>query len=156
MVLTRERVSVALLLPLRLYTGWVFMTAGLSKAFNHWLDRPQLANVLDEWIAKGLPYRFFVPFLRGVVLPHDRLFAAMIVIGEIAVGVALLAGLLTRVAALVGLLLVTMFLLGRGDGLSANATAPFLLILVTLALTRPGRALGLDAALAGKVPRWLA
>jgi thiosulfate dehydrogenase [quinone] large subunit len=151
----RERVSLALLVPLRIYTGWVFMTAGLGKLFNHWLDRPQLASVLDGWIAEGKTYRFFVPFLRGVVLPHDKLFSVLVVVGEITVGVALLAGAFTRVTALVGFFLVTMFLLGRGDGISANSTAPFLFITLTLALTRAGRSLGLDAALAGKVPRWL-
>jgi len=151
----RERVAVAFLLPLRLFTGWVFMTAGLSKLFAGWLDKPELAHVLSGWLAQGLPYRFYAPFLRNVVLPHAKVFSVLIVFGEIAVGVALLAGLFSRLAALGGLVLVTAFLLGRGDGASANATAPFIAMTITLALTSPGRALGLDGALRGKVPGWL-
>jgi thiosulfate dehydrogenase [quinone] large subunit len=78
-----------------------------------------------------------------------------VVISELLVGAALLAGLFTRVAAAWGLFLVTFYLLARGDGAEPNPTAPFLVILVTLMLTHTGRALGLDAALGEKFPRWL-
>jgi thiosulfate dehydrogenase [quinone] large subunit len=154
-LLTKER-SVLPLLPLRLFTGWVFLTAALSKISSGWLDGGDpLVKVLTGWIKEGRPYSFFVPFLDGTVIPHAATFAKLTAFGELAVGVALLAGLFTRIAAVAGLLLVTTFLLGRGDGFSANPTAPFLFILITIALTNPGLAFGFDAALRGKVPRWL-
>ena len=80
----------------------------------------------------------------------------MVALGELLVGAALLAGLFTRFAGAIGVVLVGNFLLGRGDGFGVNNTAPWVLMMLTIMLTAPGRTLGLDAALRGKVPRWLA
>jgi thiosulfate dehydrogenase [quinone] large subunit len=153
--LTKER-SVLPLVPLRLFTGWVFLTSSLSKISTGWLDGGDpLVKVLAGWIKEGRPYGFFVPFLEHTVIPHAASYAKLTTFAELGVGVALIAGLLTRPAAAVGVLMITTFLLGRGDGMSANPTAPFLLILITIAVTNPGLALGFDAALRGRLPRWL-
>jgi thiosulfate dehydrogenase (quinone) large subunit len=150
-----ETSRVAYLLPLRLFTGWVFLTSALSKISAGWLDNPELARTLNGWIREGRPAAAFLPFLRDTVLPHQAFFSKLIVFGELGVGVALLAGFLTRFAAGAGTLLVLAYFLARGDGLSANPTAPFLAILITIALVNPGRTLGVDGALRGKIPRWL-
>jgi thiosulfate dehydrogenase [quinone] large subunit len=151
----REQIWIAAVLPLRLVTGWMFLMESLGKLMNHWLDEPKLAGILEGWIRDGKPYGVYLPFLRGVVLPHAHLFSWLVVVGEMAVGAALLAGLLARPAAAAGALLVLNYMLGRGDGLAPNPTAPMLFILITLFLTRPGRTLGLDGALRGKLPQWL-
>lgn len=151
-----EQTRIAFLLPLRLFCGWVFLNSGVHKLSDGWLGSGQLAEVLGEWLKSGKTYSFYAPFLRDVVLPHADLFARLIALGELLVGAALLAGLLTRLSALVGLILVGNFLVGRGDGLAANGTAPMMVMLLTVMLTAPGRTLGLDAALRGRLPRWLA
>jgi thiosulfate dehydrogenase (quinone) large subunit len=151
-----EQTRVSYLLPLRLFCGWVFLNASLTKLGHGWLTQPELAKVITGWLAEGKPYSFYAPFLRAVVLPHAMTFGAMVALGELCVGAALLAGFVTRAAAAGGVLLVGSFLLGRGDGLGANATAPILIMCITIMLTSPGRTLGLDAALRGKLPRWLA
>ncbi|HZS41936.1 MAG TPA: DoxX family protein [Polyangia bacterium] len=151
----REQTWVAALVPMRIVTGWLFLMASLQKLMGHWLDEPKLQGILEGWIKEGRPYGFYAPFLAHVALPHAKLFSCLIVGGELSVGAALLAGLFTRPACTGGLLLVLNIFLGHGDGLSLNATALSLLILFTLLLTHPGRTLGLDAALRGKVPRWL-
>lgn len=150
-----EQTRVSYLLPMRLFCGWVFLNAGLTKLANGWLTQPELAKVITGWLHDGKPYSFYAPFLRSVVLPHAMTFSAMVALGELCVGAALLAGLFTRVAAAGGVMLVGNFLLGHGDGLGANNTAPILVMCVTMILTSPGRSLGLDAALRGKLPRWL-
>lgn len=150
-----DQARIAYLLPLRLFCGWVFMNAGLSKLVGGWLSGPQLHDTVASWLRDGRPYHFYAPFLRDVVLVHAARFAMLVSFGELLVGAALLAGLFTRAAALAGILLVGNFLLARGDSLAANDTAPMLVLLVTALLTNPGRALGLDAALRGRVPRWL-
>ena len=150
-----DRARIAYLVPLRLFAGWVFLNAALSKLAGGWVGGPQLHDIIAGWLRDGRPYHFYAPFLRAVVLPHASTFALVIALGELLVGAALLAGLFTRLAAIGGLLLVGNFLLGRGDGLGNNDTAPMLVMLLTVALTNPGRALGLDAALRGRVPRWL-
>jgi thiosulfate dehydrogenase [quinone] large subunit len=150
-----EQTLVAFLLPLRLYAGWVYLVASLSKMAGGWLSQPTLRSIVEGWLAGGKPYGFYAPFLQKVVIPHATLFTVLVVIGELLVGIGLLAGVLTRAAAVLGILLTLNFLLGRGDGAGANSTSPFIAVLLTLVLTRPGRVLGLDAALEHKLPRWL-
>jgi thiosulfate dehydrogenase (quinone) large subunit len=150
-----ELTRVVFLLPLRLFCGWTLLNTGLQKLSGGWLAGPQLHEIVSGWVRDGKPYGFYVPFLRGVVLPHAHLFAMLVSFGELLVGAALLAGLFSRWAALAGLILVGSFMLGRGDGVGANSTAPLVIMMLTMLLTAPGRALGLDAALRGRVPRWL-
>src|SRR5438067_12265112 len=146
---------IAFLLPLRLFCGWTLLNTGLKKLAAGWLSRPELANSIEGWLREGKPYGFYAPFLRSVVLPHAHVFAILVSCGELLVGAALLAGLFSRIAAAGGVLLTLNFMLGHGDGIGANDTAPWVIMMVTLMLTSPGRTLGLDAALRGRLPRWL-
>lgn len=143
------------LLPVRIFVGWVFLRASLVKLTGGWLAGHKLGPIIEGWLADGRPYGFYAPFLRNVVLPSEHTFGALVTCGELVVGATLLAGLFTRVGALVGVALATSFLLGRGDGAEANATAPFIAMTLTLLMGHSGRALGLDAALADRVPPWL-
>lgn len=151
-----EQTRIAFLLPLRLFCGWIFLNSGVHKLSAGWLRTDELSAILGEWLKDGKTYPFYVSFLRDVVLPHAHLFARLVSLGELLVGAALLAGLMTRLAAFVGLVLLANFLFGRGDGLSANGTASLAVMMFTMILTAPGRTLGLDAALRGRLPRWLA
>ena len=109
--------------------------------------------------AAGNPIGWYKDFLETVVLPHATLFATLQTIGEIAVGVGLLLGLMTRLAAPVGLFLALNF------GLATQWMSPnqqgFHLVLVTsmliFLLTGAGRTWGLDAWLSrARRMRWLA
>jgi thiosulfate dehydrogenase [quinone] large subunit len=151
----RERILVVTVLPLRLFAGWVFLMEALSKLSTGWVQGGKLATLVGGWLQSGKSYGFYAPFLRTVVLPHASLFGWLVAGGELLVGAALLAGLFARWAALGGLVLTLNYLLARGDGAGANPTAPFVAICLTLLWAHPGRALGLDAALRGKVPDWL-
>jgi len=92
------------------------------------------------------PLLFYQRFLAGVVLPHATVFAHLTACGEAAVGVGLTLGLLTPVAAGLGLFLVTSYGLAtqwmspeqRGFHLLLAAT------MVTFVLARAGRTWGLD------------
>jgi uncharacterized membrane protein YphA (DoxX/SURF4 family) len=150
----REQTLIVYLVPLRLFSGWVFFMAALQKLAGGWLDHPRLYGVVVDWMRTGKPYGFFLPILR-LVTSFPTLFTWLLVLSELLIGAALLAGLFTRAAALWGLLLMILILFGRGDGIGPNPTSPFVAILLTLALTHTGRTLGLDAALSDKVPRWL-
>ncbi len=151
----RETTLLAVLLPIRLFAGWVFLRASIVKLAGGWFDHPKLQAIVEGWLQDDKPYSFFAPFLRSVVLPNAQLFGRMVALGELAVGCALLLGLVTRAAAAGGLFLTLMFLLARGDGLDGNPTAPFVVMMLTLLLSHSGRTLGVDAALAHRLPRWL-
>lgn len=151
----RETVALWMLLPLRLFVGESLIRAGLGKIANRWLSEARMELVVNGWLAQEKPPHFYESFLRSVVIPHHHLFAVLVVTGEIAVGSALLLGLFTRPAAAIGLFMTLNFFFGQGEGLTANSSAAYVVMLLTLALVPTGRALGLDALLRGKVPRWL-
>jgi uncharacterized membrane protein YphA (DoxX/SURF4 family) len=145
----------AALLPVRLFAGWVFLRASLMRLAGGWLDQPRVVAPVEAWLQSGHTYGFFAPFIRTLVLPHGQFWSVVVSVSELFIGAALLAGFITRAAALGGFLLTLAFLLVRGDGLDANPTAPFVFIFATLMLAHSGRTLGLDAALADRLPRWL-
>ena len=151
----KETVALWMLLPLRLFVGESLVRAGLGKIVNRWLTDAGLELTINGWLAHEKPAHFYQGFLRDVVVPHYHLFAWLIVVGEISVGCAMLLGLFTRPAAVVGLFMTLNFYLGQGETLTANTSAAYLAMLLTLAIVPAGRALGADAFLKGKVPRWL-
>jgi uncharacterized membrane protein YphA (DoxX/SURF4 family) len=149
------REASAALLPVRLFVGWVFLRGALLRLADGWLDHPRVVPYLEGWLANGQMHGFFAPFVRHLVLPYGQTWSIVIAVSDLLIGGALLAGFLTRAAAFGGFLLALAFLLARGDGLDANQTAPLLFMCATLMLAHSGRTLGMDAALADRVPRWL-
>ena len=147
-------VAIALL---RIAVGLYFAKALVTKLTVAWvggfLPLPQASA---RWVAamphivakqaSANPLLFYQQFLDGVVLPHATLFAHLTACGEAAVGVGLTLGLLTPVAAGLGLFLVTSYGLAtqwmspeqRGFHLLLAAT------MVTFVLARAGRTWGLD------------
>jgi len=141
--------------PARLYTGYILLKFGLAK-FTGGFGGTGLHETLTQW-AEGPAYRFYVPFLQAVAIPHAALFAHLVTLGEIAVGALLLAGCATRLAALGGLFLCVNFVFATGAPLlSTEQPVVFCLLLVTIFATAAGRVLGLDVFLKGRLPAWVA
>jgi uncharacterized membrane protein YphA (DoxX/SURF4 family) len=100
------------------------------------------------------PLAFYKQFLDGTVLPNSNLFAQLTAWGETVVGLGLTLGLLTGLASLVGLMLVTNY------GLATQWMSPgqqgFHLVLFFLMLafffSRAGRTWGLDGWIARRKP----
>lgn len=101
------------------------------------------------------PIAFYKHFLEGTVLPNSNLFAHLTAWGETVVGIGLTLGLLTGVASLVGLVLVTNY------GLATQWMSPgqqgFHLVLFFLMMAfifaRAGRKWGIDGWLARRKPQ---
>ena len=85
--------------------GTQFTTGG---GFQYWINR---------FLADGA-YPFMVPVLKNFVLPHATIIAFLVAYGEMAIGIALVLGLLVRTASLCGLIYMTSLLL------SANYPGP--------------------------------
>jgi thiosulfate dehydrogenase [quinone] large subunit len=100
---------------------------------------------------------FYKQFLEGTVLPNSSVFAQLTAWGETVVGLGLTLGLLTGLASLVGLFLVTNY------GLATQWMSPgqqgFHLVLFFLMLAfffaRAGRTWGIDGWLARRKPNSL-
>lgn len=135
----------------RIGTGAVFLAAGYGKATGQFV-RGVFATAASDMAKHSWP--FWASFLRSVVLPHAALFAWVVALSEAAVGLGLLFGLLTRIAAAGGALLVFAILLGQSyvpgsswdNWVTAGITSRFaLLLLVLLAAVPAGTTWGLDA-----------
>ena len=107
-------------LPIRLFLGFAWLEAGWHKATGGgWLDGGSaLAGYWQGAVAipeKGRPpisfewYRDFINFLLSG--HHEGWFAVLITFGEMAVGIGLILGALTGIAAFFGALMNMSFLL---------------------------------------------
>jgi thiosulfate dehydrogenase [quinone] large subunit len=96
--------------------------------------------------AAGNPVDWYRSFLEGTVLPNAALFATLQTYGEIAVGIGLVLGLLTGLAALVGLVLALNY--GLATQWMTFGQQGFHVVLVTSMIillgSRAGRLWGVD------------
>ena len=130
--------------PARLYTGYFFVRYGLEK-LGSGFDGEALRQTLTEWSGRT-PYDIYLPFLQTVAIPYAGIFAILVILGELAVGTALLVGAATRLAAVGGLFLSLNFLLASGAPLlSVEEPVVFTILLLTIYATAPGRTLACPA-----------
>jgi thiosulfate dehydrogenase (quinone) large subunit len=109
--------------------------------------------------AAGNPVGWYKDFLDTIVSPHASLFAMLQTYGEVAVGVGLVLGLLTGLAATVGLFLALNYGLAT-QWMSFGQQGFHLLLVTSMVLflaTRAGRVWGVDRWLVkpARRARWL-
>jgi uncharacterized membrane protein YphA (DoxX/SURF4 family) len=105
---------------LRVSVGVLFLIFGQYKVFG---TQFTLHGGFQFWINKFLQdgaYPFMIPVLRGFVLPHATAIAFLVAYGELAIGLALVFGLLVRPASVFGLI-YTLTLLFSSNYPGANA-----------------------------------
>ncbi len=140
--------------PLRLYLGAAFLSAASNKiGSGKWGNWP-------DWMAGTIQTRlpevpsFYQPILTGIILPHVHLFAPVVAVTEAVIGLALLLGAATRLAAVVGILLVlNYFLLDGVPAVGVSNDLAFAFGLLIVFQTRAGRSAGLDALLGQRWPQ---
>jgi thiosulfate dehydrogenase (quinone) large subunit len=145
-------------LIVRLYMGYQFLTAGLEKVFGMdytigstfntavqgggWIFNrqvplgTQMAGFAKGAIGKAAGDHpavqgWYADFLKNVVAPNAGFWAFLISFGEVAVGVGLIVGLLTGIAAFFGLFMNLNFLLA--GTVSVNPILGVLGIFIVLA-----------------------
>jgi uncharacterized membrane protein YphA (DoxX/SURF4 family) len=91
--------------------GVFFLFMGLDKIA--WFgDHGLLTRQLQDWLGNApAPSRWY---LQTIAIPGAPVFARLVLVGELAVGLALLCGLQVRLAALAGLLMVLNFHFAMG------------------------------------------
>lgn len=148
----------AALVMLRVYVGIVFLVAVTPKIKAKPSFTPRLVAFLQH-VALTDGHPFYQQFVSSVVIPHAALFATLVMAGELFVGLALVTGTATRLAALCGMLLTFNYMMAKGMWFwtPASNDAAFFFISLALFLTAAGRTCGLDRRLAARwpnVPLW--
>ena len=144
----------------RVLVGAVWLNGGVEKLLNP--DFPgQFAASLEAGGFVSVAPPFFRGFMNGYVVPNAELFAQLVRAGELTLGIALIVGLLTNLAAVgsVGLSAVIMLSQG-GVGLGTGLGAPELLTLnvlvalisVVILLSPAAKELSVDSRLARRSP----
>jgi thiosulfate dehydrogenase (quinone) large subunit len=145
------------ILILRLAIGGLFLSLGYGKIHEGWLTSPEslnssLNNLHQHAAGPQLGY------LDNVAIPYTALWSKLMAIGETAVGISLLLGLLARLSSLVGIIMVLNFHAATGNLFSLNFFgSPWACLLLAgllvLFLARAGRWGGVDALLSKSNPK---
>lgn len=97
------RRNAAALAGLRIALGCLFLIFAQYKVFGtQFTMHGGFAWWINRFLHDGAAYPFIIPVLRRVVLPHATLIAFLVAYGELAIGLALLLGIVVRVASVFG------------------------------------------------------
>ena len=139
--------AVWLWLVIRLYMAYIYLPAGWEKITSgKWLfgDGAPIMGLVNGAIASDGTPQWYVSFLQNVVTPLAGLFATLVALGEFAIGLGLLVGLLTGIAGFFAAFLSGNFVLA--GALGSNPLLVLVGVLLALAWKNAGW-IGLD--------RWL-
>jgi thiosulfate dehydrogenase (quinone) large subunit len=144
----------------RVLVGALWLNGGIEKLLNPDFPR-QFADSLAAggFVSQAPP--FFRGFMQGTVVPNAELFAQLVRAGELTVGIALLLGFLTNLAAIGSIALSISILLSAGGvrlgtGLGApefiNINVLVALISLVILLSPAAKGFALDSGLARRSP----
>ena len=145
----------------RILIGAVWLNGAIEKLLSPSFPRQFAASLnAGGYISQAPPW--FQDFMRGTVVPNAELVAQLIRFGELALGLALLLGLLTNLAAIGSIVLSLVILVSQGGVQLGTGLGPpeFLdinllvaLISLVILLSPAAKALSLDTALVHRSPR---
>ncbi|KKK38738.1 Crp/Fnr family transcriptional regulator [Mesobacillus campisalis] len=142
--LRENKIAAGILLAIRLFLGFAWMTAGWGKLTGGFDASGFLKNAIANPVTGpdgNAVYGWYVNFLESFALPNIDLFNFLVPLGEFLVGLGLILGALTTAAAFFGLVMnFSFFLAGT---VSHNPTDIFLGAIILFAGYNAGR-YGLD------------
>ncbi len=121
-------------LIIRLYLGCVWLMAGWHKIFDEAWTGSKAGAAVSGFVQGALAKAeeggdvsgWYASFLESIVLPNAKLFSYLVAYGEVLVGLGLIVGLLTGIAAFFGGLMNVSFLFA-----GTLSTNPLLFVLAT-------------------------
>lgn len=144
----------AVLAVIRILTGIVWLIHGWGKISSPQWAAPNgnCARFLSDMLnGTSGPYH---DFITGFVLPHITVFATLVAWGETLTGVALVVGLMTRLAGAIGPFLLLNYWLahaGYADLQGYSGLEPTTALLTAINLVLPtGRVFGIDGMIAAR------
>ncbi|WP_128894954.1 DoxX family protein [Longirhabdus pacifica] len=139
----RENVYASIiLLVVRVYLGWEWLSAGWGKVTKEF----DATFFLQDAVTKAEGERptvqsWWASFLEGFAIPNVELFNFLVAWGEVLVGIALIAGIFTTFAGLMGIIMNFAYLFSGTT--STNPQMVLLTIFILVAGANAGR-FGLD------------
>jgi thiosulfate dehydrogenase [quinone] large subunit len=135
-------------LAIRVWLGIMWIQAGWAKLFgaeNAYFLHHNGAGVAG-FAAHGTPaYSWWGSFLHGFVVPNAGSIGVLVAVAEFAIGVALVAGLFTRIAALGSLALLFTYVM---SGTASVCAFYALCAIVVLTMWRTSSWIGIDGLIA--------
>ncbi|CAM3926373.1 DoxX family protein [Mesobacillus zeae] len=142
--LRENKIAAGLLLVIRLFLGYSWLTAGYGKLTGGFDASGYLKGAIANPV-KGpdgnVIYGWYVSFLENFALPNIDIFNTIVPIGEFLVGLGLILGCLTTAAMFFGLVMNFAFFLA--GTVSHNPTDLFLGAIILFSGYNAGR-FGLD------------
>jgi len=120
-------------LVLRIYVGWEWLLAGWEKIMSPSWVGPQAGSAITGFLMGAMKKTgglhpdvqgWYGLFLKDVVLPNTGIFSYIISFGELAVGIGLILGLFTGIAAFFGAFMNMNYLFA-----GTVSTNPFLFVI---------------------------
>jgi len=157
------------LVLLRIYVGALWLIEGINKIQQGWLDPSKIFIITTSDVsgatakageaataAQALqpllkePPAFYKWFMDTFVAPHAFLFQAMVVLAEVAIGLALIAGLFTALASAGSIFLALNFILSA----MADKSILWYIFSAIALMGGAGRAFGLDYYVIPWIKNW--
>jgi len=123
-------------LIVRVYLGWQWLEAGIEKLHNPAWTGPAAGSALSGFINGAIAKTagahpdvqgWYASFLKAAVLTHPAAWSYVVAWGEALVGVALILGIITGIAAFFGLFMNLNYLLA-----GTVSTNPILFVIAVL------------------------
>lgn len=110
--LRNHSISAGVLLFLRVYLGWTWLTLGWGKITGDFHAGGYLQGSVANPVLQGeaLVYPNYVAFLEKFAIPNADLFSTMVAWGEFLVGLGLILGVFTSAAAFFGVMMNFAFM----------------------------------------------
>ncbi len=128
---------------LRIFLGYYFLNTAINRVDGGYLDQPQLAAQINEWVPLSVAPEIIKEFLEGFVVTYWQFFAHFLTYGEYLLGIGLMIGFLVRPLCFLGLILVsfTLFINNPSDAFQFKLIVS---TLITFLWLGAGRCMGID------------
>ncbi|TMA22369.1 MAG: DoxX family protein [Deltaproteobacteria bacterium] len=142
-----DRVPRWILVILRVHLGVILLVTVSGKIARNDFTAEMLQFLRRPGMAAAPA--FYRDYIASVVIPHARLFAGLVIAGELTGGISLLFGLGTRIGAAIAMVLFVNYMLAKGRWFWSPDSQDAAVFFEALAvfLGSAGRTFGLDALL---------
>lgn len=140
----------AYLFPLRLFIGIGWVRAGLEKLIEaNWQNGSALVTFFDQQVSGGhVTFPFYRAMIQDLFAPNALSLSWVIMIGQLLVGMAMLAGFFTNFALLCGLFMNFNFIFAG----QVNPSAFYIVIQMALFIGNAGAIIGIDEFISRMIP----